>query len=193
MKKTAILAAVLFLAAVTAGAAEYTVDTSHSSVGFKVRHIVTKVPGMFKDYEAAFSFDPAKPEASKGKFTIKAASIDTGNAKRDEHLRSADFFDVQKFPTITYEGTAFKPAGKDRYKLEGNFTMRGVTKPVAFDVEFTGLGKDPSGNNRAGFSAATKINRKDFGINWNKALDTGGVILGDDVDIQLEIEAVEKK
>ena len=193
MKKTILFAAALLAASVSARAAEYTVDSGHSHVGFKVRHIVTKVPGGFKDYEAAFSFDPAKPEASKGKFTIKTASVDTGNAKRDEHLRSPDFFDAEKFPTITYESAAFKPAGKDKYKLEGSFTMRGVTKPVAFDVEFTGLGKDPSGNNRAGFSATAKINRKDFGINWNKALDTGGVILGDDVEIQLEIEAVEKK
>jgi polyisoprenoid-binding protein YceI len=180
--------------AAPAFAADYTVDASHSSVGFGIKHLVGKVKGEFTDKEGTFSFDPAKPTDATGKFTVKMASVSTNNAKRDEHLKSGDFFDVQKFPEMTLDKVKVKPGkGKDKYKLTGDLTLHGVTKPVSFDLEFTGLAKDPWGNMRAGFSAEGKINRKDFGIVWNKSLDAGGLMLGEDVSIELQIEATQNK
>ncbi len=182
-----------FALSFSAQAGTYSVDASHSNVEFKVRHIVSKVSGSFKDYEGSFEFDAKKPEASKVNFTIKSASINTDNEKRDGHLKSPDFFDVAKFATLKFDSKKLKSAGGDKYKLEGDLTMHGVTKPVTFDVEFTGEGNDPWGGHRAGFTASTKLNRKDFGITWNKALDTGSLLLGDEVDVSLQIEGVLKK
>ena len=174
-------------------AAEYDVDASHSSVGFKVRHLISKTPGEFKTYTGKFSFDEHKPEASSVEFVIKADSINTNDQKRDDHLKSADFFDVTKHPEITFKSTKVAKAGKNKFKVTGDFNMHGVTKPVTFDVEYTGTAKDPWGNTKAGFSANTKINRKDWGIVWNKAMDNGGLVVGDDVEIALLIEATQKK
>jgi len=183
------------LLAVSASAfgADYVVDNSHSHVGFTVRHIVSKVLGEFKDYEGSFVFDEKKPETSKVDFTIKTASINTNNEKRDEHLRSGDFFDAEKHPTLTFKNGKLTKAGKDKFKLAGDLTMRGVTKPVTFDVEYLGGGKDPWGNQKVGFSAKTKVKRTDYGMSFNKTLETGGVLVGEDVEIQLEIEANAKK
>lgn len=185
-------AALLSLVSASAFATDFTVDGAHSHVGFSVRHFVSKVPGEFKDYEGAFNFDEKKPEASSAKFTIKTASINTSNAKRDEHLRNPDFFDVEKHPTITFASKKVSAAGKNKYKLEGDMTMLGVTKPVTFDVEYGGTAKGFAGKNLAGFTATGKVNRKDFGMKWNKALDNGGFVLGEEVEIKIELEAVQK-
>lgn len=185
-------AAAVLASASSVLAADFVVDPSHSRIGFSVRHLVSKVPGEFKDYEGSFSFDEKKPEASKASFTIKAASINTNFEKRDEHLRSPDFFNTAKHPTLTFVSKKVAPAGKGKYKLQGDITIAGVTKPVTFEVEYAGTAKDPWGGTRAGFTAVSKVNRKDFGMVWNKALDSGGFILGDDVEIKLDLEAIQK-
>lgn len=200
MKKNLFLFSTLLAAAFAslplAGAsvtpAEYSVDASHSRVGFTVRHIVSKVTGKFNEFEGTFTFDAKKPELAKVEFAAKAKSIDTDHEKRDEHLRSADFFDTDQHKELKFVSKKFTSKGKNKFKLEGDLTIRGVTKPATFDVEFLGEDKDPWGGIRAGFTASTKINRKDFGIVWNKTLDSGGVLVGDDVQITLEIEAVKK-
>jgi polyisoprenoid-binding protein YceI len=174
-----------------AQAADYDVDASHSNVDFKIRHMMSKVNGNFGKFTGTFSFDAKKPEAAKGVFTVEAASINTNNEKRDGHLKGDDFFNVGKIPTLTFNTTGFKKAGKG-FSMSGDLTMLGVTKPVTFNVEYLGAGKDPWGNSKAGFSATGKINRKDFGMVWNKALDAGGVLLGEEVEITLNIEAAEK-
>ncbi len=190
MKLRALSLLALF-AVSAAQAADYDIDASHSNVDFKIRHMMSKVSGNFGKFSGTFSFDAKKPETSKGTFTVEAASINTNNEKRDGHLKGEDFFNVGKFPTLTFNTTGFKKAGK-AFAMQGELTMLGVTKPVTFNVEFLGAGKDPWGNSKAGFSATGKINRKDFGMVWNKALDAGSVLLGDEVEIALNIEAAEK-
>jgi len=175
--------------ATIAHASEYTVDQSHSHVGFTAKHMVSKVPGEFKDFSGTLNFDEKNPAAFKADFKIRTSSIDTNEPKRDAHLKGADFFDVEKFPEIKFESTALKAAGEKKYKLTGNMTMHGVTKPVTFDVEYLGAAKDPWGSTHAGFTAVTKIDRKDFGIVWNKMLDAGGLLVANDVGIQLDIDA----
>ncbi|MFI5303622.1 MAG: YceI family protein [Nitrospiria bacterium] len=173
--------------------AEFAVDKDHSHAGFQVRHLVTKLQGEFKDFEGTFTFDEKSPEKSAGKFTIKAASINTNHEKRDNHLRSPDFFDVEKFPTLSFESKKFIPSGDKKFLLTGDLTLHGVTRPVTFEVEFYGVEKSPFGDYRAGFSASSKINRKDYGIIWNKVLDNGGYLIGDEVEMNIQIEAVEKQ
>jgi polyisoprenoid-binding protein YceI len=192
MKFATVIAATLALGA-PAHAADFEVDRYNSSVMFTVRHFVSNVTGFFKDYEGTFTFDKTKPEASTVSFTVKAASIDTGVEKRDNHLRSGDFFEVDKHPTLTFVGKKLTKAGKGKFKLAGDLTMRGVTKPVTFDVEYHGETPDFEKNVRTGFTATAKVNRKDFGIVWNKTLDSGSLLLSDDVTIKLQVEAVEKK
>jgi polyisoprenoid-binding protein YceI len=174
-------------------AADYTIDPTHSSINFTIKHLVSKVNGRFNDFSGTFSFDPKKLGESKADVTIKTASISTENDKRDTHLKSADFFDVEKFPTITFKAKKVTAAGKDKFKLVGDVTMHGVTKEETFDIEFGGAAKDPWGNMRSGFTATSKLNRKDFGIIWNKTLDNGGYMLGDDVAIVLQLEGTEVK
>ncbi len=176
-----------------AGATEFKVDPAHSNVGFTIRHFVSKVSGSFKNFEANFRFDEKKPSDSSGKFIIQASSIDTGNEKRDNHLRSADFFEIQKFPILSFESKKMASAGVGKYKLAGDITMHGVTQPATFDVEYLGAARDMEGKTRLGFTATCKVNRKDFGISWNKAMDKGGWVLGDEVELHLQIEAVEQK
>ncbi len=186
----------LFLAAITAAPLfatdTYTIDKNHSDVSFQIRHFVSKVRGRFGDFEGTIQVDPAKPEASSVAFTIKAASIDTNQANRDGDLRSENFFDVAKFPEITFKSTKIVPAGKDKYDVTGSFTMHGVTKEITLPVTFTGTAKDPRGGERAGFELATILNRKDYGINWNKALDNGSLMLSDDVAVTISLETVKK-
>lgn len=183
-----------WIASSTAFAAQYKVDASHSSVGFAVKHLVGKVKGQFKEFEGTFSFDPAKPTAATGRFVAKTASISTENAKRDEHLKSEDFFDAKKFPELVLDKLKLSPAkGKNKFKLTGELTMHGVTKPITLDAEYNGTAKDPWGNNRAGFSASGKLNRKDYGIVWNKTMDTGSLMLGEEVELDLQVEAIEEK
>ncbi len=186
----------LLLAASSASAGtekNYAIDGAHSAATFKVKHLMSKATGSFKDFSGTFTFDEKNPKSLKGSFSIKADSIFTNEAKRDEHLKGADFFDVQKFPTLTFDTKEMKAAGKGKFKLSGDFTMHGVTKPVTFDVEYLGAGKDPWGNEKVGFSASAKINRKDFGMIWNKALDTGGFVVGDEVEIDVQVEGNAQK
>lgn len=188
--------AALFVAALAAtplfAADTYTIDKVHSDVSFQVRHFVSKVRGDFADFEGTIQVDQARPEASSVVFTIKAASISTKNEGRDKHLNSPDFFDTAKFPEISFKSTKIAPAGKDKYNVTGNFTMHGVTKEITLPVTFTGTAKDPRGDERAGFELATTLNRKDYGVNWNKALDNGSFMLSDDVAVTISLETVKK-
>jgi polyisoprenoid-binding protein YceI len=185
----ALTAAPLFAADAPTGEV-YTVDKSHSSTQFKVRHMMANVIGRFGDFDAAINLDRAKPANSNVEFTIQATSIDTANEGRDKHLRSADFFDVEKFPTISFKSTAIKASGtKDVYDVTGNLTMHGVTRQITLPVTFLGFGKDGRGTPKVGFEIETTVNRKDFGIVWNKTLDEGGVLLGEDVKVMINIEA----
>ncbi len=175
----------------TAHATNWKVDRSHTTVGFGVSHLFTSVQGRFDRFDGRIEFDPEKPEAAVVRATIDAASINTNNTKRDKHLRSDDFFDVEKYPTLSFESTRGVTEMKDnRGKLAGNLTIRGVTKPVVFDVIFRGQGKDPWGNLRAGFVASLNINRKDYGLNWNEVLETGGWLVGDEVEIRIDAEGI---
>jgi polyisoprenoid-binding protein YceI len=185
----AVLAAAVLAASPALAADTYTFDKAHTTVLFQVRHIVTNVTGKFKDFEGQILVDKANPPASSVDFTIQAASIDTNEPKRDEHLRSADFFDVANNPKLTFKSTAIKATGKDSYAVTGELTMRGVTKTVTLAVAYLGEGKDPWGNEKVGFEVTGVVNRQDFKINWNKTLDTGGVLVADEVKIQIAVEA----
>lgn len=194
----ALLAAALPLAAEPAvgpGAATGTwaVDKAHSEVGFQVRHLMARVRGSFGDFDGAVTVDAARPEASSVSFTVKTASVSTNEPKRDEHLRSADFFDAARFPEIRFVSRSFRKAGENRYDVTGDLTLRGVTKQVTLPVTFLGIQKDPWGNEKAGFETAVTLNRKDFGVNWNKALDQGGYILGDEVAVSIALETARAK
>jgi polyisoprenoid-binding protein YceI len=177
-----------------AAAATWVIDADHSSIGFKIRHLmVTNVKGDFKKYSGTIEIDDKDLAKSKVNVVIDTASIDTGIAKRDDHLRSADFFDVAKYPTMTYVSRKVVPAGEGRLKVYGDLTLHGVTKEVILDVEGpTATIKDPWGNTKRGASATAKINRKDFGLTWNKAIEAGGVAVGDEVTILIEVELQKK-
>jgi polyisoprenoid-binding protein YceI len=187
------LAAVSVLPSAARAADVYTIDAGHSDVSFQVRHLVSQVRGRFNDFNGTVSMDPKNLANSSVEFKIKAASIDTQNADRDKHLRNEDFFHVEKFPEISFKSKKITPAGKDRYNVLGTLTMRGVAKEVTLPVTFLGGVKDPWGNEKAGFSTETTLNRKDFGINWNAALDNGGVILGDEVTVDINLEVQKQK
>ena len=194
-KSRMILGFIIFLASLPLFAADlYNIDKVHSAAEFKIRHMVSQVGGKFDDFGGSVNFDKANPANSTVEFTIQTASIDTATPDRDKHLRSADFFDVEKYPTITFKSTKIAAGGlKDSYNVTGNLTMHGVTKTVTLPVAFLGFVKDPWGNDRAGFELETTLNRKDYGIVWNQALDAGGYLLGDDVKIAINLEAVKKK
>lgn len=195
MSKTrfALFATVLALAAPAFAAETYQFDKPHTTVGFQVRHIFTNVSGRFTDFAGTIQVDRAKPESSSVEFTIQATSIDTSEPRRDQHLRSADFFDVANHPTITFKSTSLKPDGKDSWLVTGDLTLRGVTKQITLPVTLLGEGKDPMGNEKMGLEAAVTLNRKDFGLNWNRALETGGVLVGEEVKVQIAIEANKAK
>lgn len=189
--KTAfIVSALLALVLVPAVAAPevFKIDPVHSQVGFTIRHIVSRVPGHFGTFSGEITLDPESLAASKVTAEIDASSVSTGNDKRDGHLKSEDFFDAAKFPKITFVSTGVTAASKDHAAVAGNLTMHGVTKPVTLDVTVNGVAPF-MGAKRAGFEAKTKLNRKDFGIIWNKVLDAGSSLLGDEVEITLLIEA----
>lgn len=171
-------------------AATYRVDASHTSVTFTVRHLFTNVEGRFRTFDGEIAFDPAAPEKTSIKGSIDAASIDTNVTKRDEHLRSPDFFDVAKFPKIEFVSTGMSDLDKTKNtaKIQGNLTMHGVTKPVVLDAQYLGSATDPWGNKKAGFTASTTIDRKEFGLGWNKTLEAGGVLVGDEVTIRINVE-----
>ena len=179
----------LLLAGPLAAATEtFALDKAHSSVTFRIRHVVSMVDGRFTDYDGKIWIDRAKPAASKVEFTIQAASINTGNEKRDAHLKSAEFFDAATHPTITFKSTKIEPKGDGAYDVTGEFTMRGVTKTMRFPIRHGGFAK-VGNTEKTGFDLTLRLNRKDFNINWNRAIDQGGWILGDDVDILIGIEA----
>ena len=171
-------------------AATYKIDPEHSAVEFKIRHLFSNVKGSFNDFQGTIDYEPGKPETWKAEATIQAASIDTNVAPRDKHLKSKDFFDTDQFPAITFKSTGVTDATEDSAKLNGTLTLHGVEKPVVLDIKIHGAGKDPWGNTRAGFTGTTKVNRKDFGLNWNEALETGQVLVGEEVEITLEVEGI---
>ena len=168
----------------------YKIDKSHSEAIFQVRHLVTKVRGRFTDFEGAIEFNEANPEQSSVHFTINTTSIDTAEPDRDKHLRSADFFEVEKFPQITFVSKRIVKRGAETYDVTGDLSIHGVTKEVVLPVAHMGKAKDPWGNDRIGFEAESSLNRKDYGLHWNAALETGGFLVGDEVKIRLEIQAV---
>jgi len=183
---TIVAASVLSLAA-----AEFSIDDSHSQVGFEVKHMmISKVRGQFHEYMADIAYDKKKGVFTSLEGTVSTASIDTDNEKRDNHLKSPDFFDVEKFPEMKFVMTEYK-GDKNGGKAKGNLTIKDVTKPVVFDVDIGGIAEDPWGNTRIGFTAQTTIDRKDFGLNWNKVLEAGGFLVGDEIKIVIEIEGIE--
>jgi polyisoprenoid-binding protein YceI len=171
--------------------ATYNIDPTHTSANFTVRHMmVTNVRGGFDNITGTLQFDAANPAASSVDVTINVASINTGVVDRDNHLRSADFFEVEKYPNISFKSTKVEPAGENRAKVTGDLTIRDVTKSVVLDVEFLGQYASPFGDTRAGFEASTSINREDFGLGWNVALEAGGVLVGKDIKLNIDAEAV---
>jgi polyisoprenoid-binding protein YceI len=171
----------------------YTIDYTHSDVTFSVRHMVfAKVRGHFTKWTADVAFDAADPSKDSVSVSIDVESIDTRDEKRDGHLKTADFFDAEKFPKITYKSTKVERAGDKKYSVTGDLTIHGVTKPVKLEVEELGGGKDPWGNQRVAFSGKTRIDRGDFGLRWNQALETGGVLVGEHIDIEIDVEAISK-
>ena len=170
---------------------EYNIDPAHSIIGFSIRHLeINWVEGRFKDFKGTIHFDEKDVTKSSVEFTAKVESIDTGVDQRNAHLRTADFFDVAKYPEMNFKSTRVERRGKDGYVLHGDFTLKGVTKQVALPFTVTGAIKDPWGNTRFGISAQTKINRRDYGITWGKAMESGGMDVGDEVTIKLQFEAV---
>ena len=194
MRKTAILTALVLVLGFGTVAAQgtYGIDTAHSSVGFKVRHLVSKVSGGFNDFDGTIVADFGNLDASSVEFTIQATSIDTKNEKRDGHLRSADFFDVEKFPEITFKSSKITKIDSDSYAVVGSLTMHGVSKEITLTVDFLGE-MTAMGGTRAGYELTTKLNRKDFEVSWNRALDAGGFVLGDDVEIDINLEVIKKE
>lgn len=171
---------------------KWTVDPAHTLVEFSVRHMmIAKVKGRFSGVEGSLEGDLPDLTTARIEATVDAATVDTREAQRDGHLRSADFFDVEKFPKLTLKSTKIAGAGDD-FEMTADLTIHGVTRPIVFKVSYEGTGKDPWGNERAGFSATAEINRKDFGLQWNAALETGGVLVGDQVKIAIEAELIKQ-
>ena len=179
--------ALLLPALAAAELAVYKVDAGHSGVNFTIRHFVTNTPGRFKDFDGTIKYDKQNPAASSVEFTIKTPSIDTDNDDRDNHLRGGDFFEVEKFPTMTFVSKKVAAKDADTLEVTGDLTIKGVTKPITIPVEVLGTAKTPNGE-KAGFESSFTINRKDYGISWNRVMDSGAV-LGDDVKVTVSIEA----
>jgi polyisoprenoid-binding protein YceI len=170
---------------------QFTLDPTHSALGFTVRHMVfAKVRGRFGAFQGTVTLDPEHLERSSVKVEIDAASIDTGTPDRDKHLRSADFFDVEQFPKLTFASTRIEALGGERYALHGQLAIRGVEREVTLQAEYGGRAKDPWGNERALFTLSGGLNRSDFGLRWNQALEAGGVLVGERVELELEVQAV---
>lgn len=171
-------------------AEKWKVDSAHTTVGFSVSHLFTSVQGRFDQFEGTIVFDPANPEATVVRGTVEAASINTNNDKRDKHLRSGDFFNAKQFPKLRFESTKVTVTEGRNGKIAGNLTIHGVTRAVVLDVKFLGSGKDPWGNVRAGFRAELTIDRRDYGLNWNELLETGGFLVGDEIEIRIDVEGL---
>jgi polyisoprenoid-binding protein YceI len=169
----------------------YTLDPAHTRIGFVARHaMVTKVRGSFNEFAGTAELDGANPENSRVQLTIEAASIDTRNAQRDEHLRSNDFLAMQEYPKITFASTGVRQAGETTFEVTGDLTIKGVTNEITIPFEFEGAAKDPFGNQRVGFEGSATINRRDYGVTWNAALEGGGVLVSDKVTLEFEISAI---
>lgn len=171
----------------------FQIDKTHSEAAFEVRHLISKVRGRFADFDGTIEFDEEKPEQSKVSVAIRAASVDTNTPDRDAHLRSDDFFAVDKYPTLTFVSTAVTPKGNGAYEVAGTLTMRGVTKAIVIPVSYLGKAQDPWGNEKVAFEGEVKLNRKDFGLNWNAAIEAGGFLVGDEVKVSLSVQAAAQK
>lgn len=195
MKKiNLILITILFAALSINAQSKWNFDKTHSKIGFSVSHmVISDVEGQFHDYEGTVETTENNWENAKVNFTIDVASIDTDNKDRDKHLKSDDFFNAEKYPHITFVSKSMKKVGENKYKLTGDFTMRDVTKEITLDVTHRGTVNDPWGNTRAGFKIEGSVNRQDFGINWDKTLDTGGLVAGNEVEFQINVELVQQK
>jgi polyisoprenoid-binding protein YceI len=175
-------------------AADYEVDAAHSAVGFQVKHLtISKVNGSFGEVAGTFVFTEGEPDSWQAEATVQLASVDTGNQKRDDHLRGEDFFNVAEFPVMTFKSTGVKMDNDSEGKMTGDLTMHGVTHSVTLDLEYNGSVKDPWGNERAGFSLTGKLNRKDWGLTYNAALESGGLVIGETVKISLDVEGIKAK
>ena len=173
---------------------KWVIDPTHSKIGFKVKHLmISNVLGNFKQFEGEVLTDGDNFENAEIKLTVDAASVDTEIADRNTHLRSADFFDAEKYPKLTFSDAKIVDLGDDTFEMKGNLTIKDVTKPVKLSVEFGGIMKDPWGNEKAGFSISGKINRKDWGLTWNAALEAGGVLVGEDIKIIIDVELLKQK
>jgi len=172
---------------------DYALDPAHTTIGFVARHaMVTKVGGAFNEFEGTIHLDGANPAASTVEVTVRIVSVDTRNEQRNGHLLSGDFFEQEKYPVMTFRSTGVTVKGDDEFTLTGDLTVKDVTRPVEFDVEFTGAAVDPYGNHRVGFEGKTTLSRKEFGLTWNAALETGGVMVGDKVVIELDVSAIKQ-
>jgi polyisoprenoid-binding protein YceI len=176
-------------AAATGQPGVFKVDPVHSSVAFTIRHFVSEVEGRFKDFAGTIKFDPQHPADASVQFIVQAASIDTDNDARDKDLRSENFFDVQKYPTLTFTGTKVAPKAANAFDVTGNLTIHGVTKTVTIPATLGGVIRNPNGSQKAGFRSSFTVNRVDYGVTWNRALEGGGSILGDEVNITIRVEA----
>ena len=172
---------------------KWSIDPTHSEIGFKVKHMMfTNVSGKFQDFEASAVTEDGFFTNTHFEFTAKSKSITTGSKDRDAHLMSGEFFDVQNYPTISFQSRSYTKSSDGAYKLEGDLTLRGITKPIALTVEFHGTAKDPWGNEKAGFGMSGTIHRKDWGLNWNSALEAGGVLVGEDIKLNIELQFVKQ-
>lgn len=172
---------------------KWAVDASHSSLDFSVKHMmIAKVKGTFHTFEAQIEADPSDLTSASIRFDIDLNSIDTKNSDRDAHLRSADFFEIEKYPKLTFVATSIEKTGDGEYDVTGDVSLHGVTRSETFEVSFEGAGKDPWGNEKAGFSAKGSLKRSDYGLTYNAVLETGGVLIGDEVKISIEIEAAKQ-
>lgn len=170
---------------------EYTIDPAHTTIGFVARHaMVTNVKGGFLDFSGTLHLDGSDPAKSTASLDVKMDSIDTGNADRDGHLKSSDFFKTDEFPTMTFRSTKAEALGGDDYRITGDLSILGVTKPLSIDLEFNGSAKDPFGNERVGFEGRTEILRSEWGLTWNAALETGGVLVSDKIKLNFDISAI---
>ncbi|KQV95314.1 MULTISPECIES: YceI family protein [Streptomyces] len=175
----------------TALTGDYTIDASHSTIGFTVRHaMVTNVKGKFDEFSGSLHLDGGDPSASTASIDVKMDSIDTGSEDRDGHLKSADFFKIEEFPTMTFRSTKAEALGDEDYRITGDLTILGTTKPLTIDLEFNGAAKDPFGNERVGFEGKAEIKRSEWGLTWNAALETGGVLISDKIKLSFDISAI---
>ncbi|MFJ4833250.1 YceI family protein [Streptomyces sp. NPDC088747] len=170
---------------------DYTIDPAHSTIGFVARHaMVTNVKGSFKDFEGALHLDGSDPSKSTATLDVKMESVETGSADRDGHLKSADFFKTDEFPTMTFRSTKAEALGGDEYRITGDLSILGTTKPITIDLEFNGSATDPFGNQRVGFEGKAQIIRSEWGLSWNAALETGGVLVSDKIKLVFDISAI---